>query len=63
MASGSTISQDIRAKQVETFRYNKAGIEAIRAKLNTSEYSGKIIGYEDCIDENGNIAKIALVQK
>ena len=50
-------------KQVETFRYNKAGIEAIRAKLNTSEHSGKIIGYEDCIDENGNIAKIALVQK
>lgn len=50
-------------KQVETFRYNEAGIKAIRAKLNASEHSGKIIGYEDCIDENGNIAKIALVQK
>ena len=50
-------------KQVETFRYNETGIEAIRAKLNTSEASGKIIGYEDCIDENGNIGKIALVRK
>lgn len=51
------------AKQVETFRYNEAGIEAIRTAMSNSNNSGKIVGYEDCIDENGNIAKIALVQK
>ncbi len=51
------------AKQVETFRYNEAGVEAIRTAMSNSDNSGKIIGYEDCIDENGNIAKIALVQK
>ncbi len=51
------------AKQVETFRYNEAGVEAIRTALGNSDNSGKIVGYEDCIDENGNIAKIALVQK
>lgn len=51
------------AKQVETFRYNEAGVEAIRTAMSNSDNSGKIVGYEDCIDENGNIAKIALVQK
>lgn len=51
------------AKQVETFRYNEAGVEAIRTAISNSDNSGKIVGYEDCIDENGNVAKIALVQK
>ncbi len=51
------------AKQVETFRYNEAGVEAIRTAISNSDNSGKIVGYEDCIDENGNIAKIALVQR
>ena len=51
-------------KQVETFRYNKDGIEAIRKALNTNENSGKIIGYEEAVDKDGNsIGQIALVQK
>lgn len=51
------------AKQVETFRYNEAGVEAIRTALSNSGNSGKIIGYEDYIDNNGEIKKVALVQK
>lgn len=47
-------------KQVETFRYNEAGIEAIRARLNTNKNSGKIIGYEPCV---GTDKLIAIVQK
>ena len=51
------------AKQVETFRYNEAGVEAIRTALSNSGNSGKIVGYEDYIDNNGEIKKVALVQK
>jgi prophage antirepressor-like protein len=51
------------AKQVETFRYNEAGVEAIRTALSNSSNSGKIVGYEDYIDNNGEIKKVALVQK
>lgn len=51
------------AKQVETFRYNEAGVEAIRTALGNSGNSGKIVGYEDYIDNNGEIKKVALVQK
>lgn len=51
------------SKQVETFRYNEAGVEAIRTALSNSSNSGKIVGYEDYIDNNGEIKKVALVQK
>lgn len=51
------------AKQVETFRYNEAGVEAIRTALSNSGNSGKIVGYEDYIDNNGEIKKVALVQR
>jgi prophage antirepressor-like protein len=51
------------AKQVETFRYNEAGVEAIRTAMSNSDNSGKIVGYEDYIDNNGEIKKVALVQK
>ena len=45
-------------KQVESFRYNQAGVEAIKAKLNDNH--GKIIGYEPC---GGSDKLVALVQK
>lgn len=51
------------AKQVETFRYNEAGVEAIRTAMSNSDNSGKIVGYEDYVDNNGEIKKVALVQK
>lgn len=47
-------------KQVESFRYNQAGVEAIRAKLNDSGNHGKIIGYEPY---GGSDKLVALVQK
>ena len=47
-------------KQVESFRYNQAGVEAIRKKLNDSGNHGKIIGYEPY---GGSDKLVALVQK
>ena len=52
------------SKEVDTFRYNEAGIEAIRAILDSnSSNKGKIIGYEEYVNKDGKTERIALVQK
>lgn len=52
------------SKEVDVFRYNDAGIEAIRAILDSnSPNKGKIIGYEEYVNKDGKTERIALVQK